>query len=203
MAGRAARRGCADADRHRPRLLVPAVLFEAYGLSLDWPSFLDDFQRHWPTDGDHASVELVRRCSIGSGSARLGSARWRRLDGGRARAREVGVSLRRAWIGGKIHPCWHSVAPLHPPAARQPRAFLAVRRLGHSARQCGRDDRMSRPRSSRAGRSGKQHRVDDVNDPIVGHHVRRHDVRHVGGADLTPVLSLVTVSSTSELRVST
>lgn len=26
--------------------------FEQHGLPLDWPSFLDDFQRHWPTDKD-------------------------------------------------------------------------------------------------------------------------------------------------------
>ena len=31
----------------------PLRYFEAHGLKLDWPGFLDDFQRHWPTDGDH------------------------------------------------------------------------------------------------------------------------------------------------------
>jgi hypothetical protein len=28
----------------------PLRYFEQYDLPLDWPSFLDDFQRHWPTD---------------------------------------------------------------------------------------------------------------------------------------------------------
>jgi hypothetical protein len=26
--------------------------FEQHGLPLDWSSYLDDFQRHWPTDED-------------------------------------------------------------------------------------------------------------------------------------------------------
>jgi hypothetical protein len=24
----------------------------------DWPTFLDDFQRHWPTDDDHVYVDF-------------------------------------------------------------------------------------------------------------------------------------------------
>jgi hypothetical protein len=28
----------------------PMQYFEHHGLPLDWPSFLDDFHRHWPTD---------------------------------------------------------------------------------------------------------------------------------------------------------
>ena len=28
----------------------PLRYFEVHGLKPDWPSFLDDFQRHWPTD---------------------------------------------------------------------------------------------------------------------------------------------------------
>ena len=30
----------------------PLRYFEVHRLSPDWPSFLDDFQRHWPTDED-------------------------------------------------------------------------------------------------------------------------------------------------------
>jgi hypothetical protein len=30
----------------------PMQYFEQHGLPLDWPCFLDDFQRHWPTDED-------------------------------------------------------------------------------------------------------------------------------------------------------
>ena len=32
----------------------PLRFFEVYGLALDWPAFLDDFQHHWPTDEDHS-----------------------------------------------------------------------------------------------------------------------------------------------------
>ena len=31
----------------------PLQYFEQHGLSLDWPSFLDDFQRHWPNRRGH------------------------------------------------------------------------------------------------------------------------------------------------------
>ena len=30
----------------------PRQYFEFHGLKPDWPAFLDDFQRHWPTDED-------------------------------------------------------------------------------------------------------------------------------------------------------
>ena len=57
----------------------PLRYFEVHGLLPDWPSFLDDFQRHWPTDADHTYVEFVRFGSAGNGAAREGSPRWRRL----------------------------------------------------------------------------------------------------------------------------
>jgi hypothetical protein len=31
----------------------PLRYFEVHHLPPDWPLFLDDFQRHWPTDGEH------------------------------------------------------------------------------------------------------------------------------------------------------
>ena len=34
----------------------PLRYFEQHGLPLNWPSFLDDFQRHWPTDEDISSL---------------------------------------------------------------------------------------------------------------------------------------------------
>ena len=46
----------------------PLRYFDVHGLKPDWPSFLDDFQRHWPTDED-IYVDFVRerntrqRCS--------------------------------------------------------------------------------------------------------------------------------------------
>ena len=62
----------------------PLRYFEAHGLLPDWPRFLDDFQRHWPTDEDHTSVQSVRDGIAGNGAARLGNARWRRLTEERA-----------------------------------------------------------------------------------------------------------------------
>jgi hypothetical protein len=57
----------------------PIRYFDEYGLKHDWPTFLDDFQRHWPTDEDNTSVESLR-----SGVTRKGDARWRRLTETRA-----------------------------------------------------------------------------------------------------------------------
>jgi len=56
----------------------PLRYFEAHGLKPDWPTFLEDFQRHWPTDED-IYVDFVRDDAVGNGAARTGNARWRRL----------------------------------------------------------------------------------------------------------------------------
>ena len=57
----------------------PLHYFEAHGLAGDWPAFLDDFQRHWPTDEDNTYVDFVRDGTVGNASARSGNPRWRRL----------------------------------------------------------------------------------------------------------------------------
>jgi hypothetical protein len=57
----------------------PLRYFEVHRLKPDWPSFLDDFQHHWPTDDDHTYVDFVRQGACGNGAARMGNARWRRL----------------------------------------------------------------------------------------------------------------------------
>jgi hypothetical protein len=62
----------------------PLRYFEVHRLALDWPAFLDDFQRHWPTDEDYTSVDLVRGAACGDGVARSGNTRWRRLTEERA-----------------------------------------------------------------------------------------------------------------------
>jgi hypothetical protein len=62
----------------------PLQYFEQHGLPLDWPSFLDDFQRHWPTDED-IYVDFVRDGSFGNAAARSGNSRWRRVTELRAR----------------------------------------------------------------------------------------------------------------------
>ncbi len=62
----------------------PLRYFEVHHLPPDWPVFLDDFQRHWPTDQDHVYVDFVRDGSCGNGAARAGNSRWRRLTEERA-----------------------------------------------------------------------------------------------------------------------
>ena len=61
----------------------PLRYFEAHRLPPDWPGFLDDFQRHWPTD-ENIYVDFVRDGSVGDGAARGGNSRWRRLTEERA-----------------------------------------------------------------------------------------------------------------------
>lgn len=75
-----------------PRTLVgsdhgfsfPLMYFEEHGLPHDWPAFLDDFQRRWPTD-EIIYVDFVRDGIVGNGKARSGNPRWRRLTEIRAR----------------------------------------------------------------------------------------------------------------------
>lgn len=64
----------------------PLRYFETHRLPPDWLAFLDDFQRHWPTDGDNTYVDFVRFGDCGRGAARLGNSRWRRLTEERAGA---------------------------------------------------------------------------------------------------------------------
>lgn len=62
----------------------PLRYFEVHGLLPDWPAFLDDFQRHWPTDEENTYVDFVREGVAGNGAARMGNGRWRRLTEERA-----------------------------------------------------------------------------------------------------------------------
>jgi hypothetical protein len=57
----------------------PVEYFEKFSLPLDWPKFLDDFQKHWPTDDSSTDVDSVRYGSCGQGSQRMGDVRWLRL----------------------------------------------------------------------------------------------------------------------------
>ncbi len=67
----------------------PLQYFEAHGLKPQWPAFLDDFQRHWPTDQPNTCVDFVRAGICGNGAARMGNSRWRRLADERAGAKSV------------------------------------------------------------------------------------------------------------------
>ncbi len=67
----------------------PLRYFEVHRLPPDWPAFLDDFQHHWPTDGDHLYVDFIRDGLHGDGAARTGDSRWRRMTEERSRAKSV------------------------------------------------------------------------------------------------------------------
>jgi hypothetical protein len=67
----------------------PLRYFEVHHLMPDWQVFLEDFQRHWPTDAKHMYVDFVRDGLRGKGAERSGSARWRRLTEERCGAKSV------------------------------------------------------------------------------------------------------------------
>jgi hypothetical protein len=50
----------------------PLRYFEKHALKSDLPSFLEDFQHHWPTDED-IYVDFVREGIFGNGAARMGN----------------------------------------------------------------------------------------------------------------------------------
>jgi len=56
----------------------PLAYFEKYHLPHDWPTFLDDFRQHWPTDDD-IYVCFVHDGSHGNGERRMGDPSWLRL----------------------------------------------------------------------------------------------------------------------------
>jgi hypothetical protein len=60
-------------------LSFPLRYFEEHQVPLDWPTFLDDFRRHWPADEPNVCVEFIRQGICGNGAARSGNARWKRL----------------------------------------------------------------------------------------------------------------------------
>ena len=66
------------------RFSFPLRYFEVHQPEPDWPTFLEDFQRHWPTDSDHTYVDFVRNGSVGNGAARTANTRWRRMTEQRA-----------------------------------------------------------------------------------------------------------------------
>lgn len=57
----------------------PLRYFEMHHLPPDWPTFLDDFQHHWPTDANNLYVDFVRDGLHGNGAARTGDPSWLRV----------------------------------------------------------------------------------------------------------------------------
>lgn len=86
----------------------PLAYFERHGLRLDWPAFLDDFQRHWPTDQAYMYVDFIREGIWGNGAARTGDARWRRLTERRARGAK---SLFHFDVPGSVAKATHAGLP--------------------------------------------------------------------------------------------
>lgn len=77
---------CTELARNVPAIVgidhgfsFPIEYFRRHGLPLDWPTFLDDFQSHWPTDEPSTCVDFVRDGTCGRGSERTGDVRWLRL----------------------------------------------------------------------------------------------------------------------------
>ncbi len=85
----------------------PLQYFDQHGLPLDWPSFLDDFQRHWPTDED-IYVDFVRDGGSGNGAARSGNSRWRRLTELRA---HTAKSVFQFDVQGSVAKSTHAAIP--------------------------------------------------------------------------------------------
>jgi hypothetical protein len=90
----------------------PLRYFKTHRLRPDWPSFLDDFQRHWRSDEDHTYVDFVREGAFGEWCGAHGQRPLATADRGTSRRREIGVSFRRAGFGGEIDPCRDSLAAL-------------------------------------------------------------------------------------------
>ena len=110
--------------------------FEKHGLLLDWSSFLDDFQQHWPTDED-IYVDFVRDGSSGNGAARSGNSRWRRVTELRARTAK---SVFQFDVQGAVAKSTHAGIPwlrYIRQRCQKPRSFLAIRRLERSDRSLG------------------------------------------------------------------
>jgi hypothetical protein len=108
----------------------PLRYFETHGLAADWPQFLDDFQRHWPTDRDHTYVDFIREGMCGNhGRSQVAPAHRRT-----GRPLEIAFSFPGARVGGEGDARRDSVVAVDAPAARVARALLAVRRLADSRR---------------------------------------------------------------------
>jgi hypothetical protein len=67
----------------------PLQYFKKNHVPLNWTAFLDDFQRHWPTDENYTYVDFVRDGVCGNGAARSGNPKWRRITELRCRAKSV------------------------------------------------------------------------------------------------------------------
>jgi hypothetical protein len=78
------------------------------GVKLDWLTFLDDFQHHWPTDEQGIWVRDVRNGFVGNGAKRTGDRDWRRLVECRVRSAK---SVFRFGVIGEVATSTHAGIP--------------------------------------------------------------------------------------------
>ncbi len=90
----------------------PLKYFEKHRLPHNWDVFVEDFERHWPTNQRYTYVDFVRDGVAGAGHLRMGMRRWA-ADVTEERAREIGLPLRRAGLGRQVDPRGTPLAPLH------------------------------------------------------------------------------------------
>ena len=57
----------------------PIAYFERHRLPRDWPRFLLDFQKHWPTHEAYTFIDSIRDGDMGDGLRRMGEKDWLRL----------------------------------------------------------------------------------------------------------------------------
>ena len=85
----------------------PLRYFEKHRIPRDWDAFLEDFQRHWPTDEMHTCVDFVRCGPVGQGELRTGNSRWRR----RVEERCGGKSVFHFDVPGSVAKSTHAGLP--------------------------------------------------------------------------------------------
>jgi len=115
----------------------PLAYFERYRLSSDWPTFLVDFRRHWPTDDPGNFIDFIRDGGAGNGMNRMGDSSWLRLT---ERWTATAKSVFLFDVQGAVAKSTHAGLPLllylrKQEAVQGTASFLAVRRLGGSSRQ--------------------------------------------------------------------
>jgi hypothetical protein len=67
----------------------PLAYFDAHRLAHNWPAFLDDLLKFWPTGRRGVAVQAIRAGALGRGRERSGSAKWRRACERLTRAKSV------------------------------------------------------------------------------------------------------------------
>src|ERR1035441_3844423 len=77
---------CEELNREIPTLVgidhafsFPLAYFNRHRLPRDWPTFLVDLRRHWPTGEPGTYIDFIRDGGAGDGLSRMGDSSWLRL----------------------------------------------------------------------------------------------------------------------------